>query len=128
MAITRAKALLIVVGNPKVLQIDYYWREFIKYCQINGACRGDKFTLSDMSVNEMKRLLNNRLETKYQETENPLFINADEILETRVYQLPENESPQRQRRLPKLKTEKPEREVEIASPMFYNGTTEVGKK
>ncbi|KAJ8868383.1 hypothetical protein PR048_029899 [Dryococelus australis] len=44
-ALTRAKALLIVVGNPNVLQCDDNWREFISHCQDNGAYRGMQFTL-----------------------------------------------------------------------------------
>lgn len=31
-AITRARALLIVLGNPHLLSTDFYWRELIKYC------------------------------------------------------------------------------------------------
>ena len=29
-AITRVKALLVVVGNPKLLSVDNNWREFIR--------------------------------------------------------------------------------------------------
>uniref|UniRef100_UPI0037E9C988 putative helicase mov-10-B.2 isoform X2 n=1 Tax=Semicossyphus pulcher TaxID=241346 RepID=UPI0037E9C988 len=32
-AVTRAKALLIVVGNPRVLNTDPTWAQFIQYCQ-----------------------------------------------------------------------------------------------
>ncbi|KAM6981807.1 putative helicase mov-10-B.2 [Tautogolabrus adspersus] len=32
-AVTRAKALLIVVGNPRVLNTDPTWARFIQYCQ-----------------------------------------------------------------------------------------------
>ncbi|XP_033216610.1 putative helicase mov-10-B.2 [Belonocnema kinseyi] len=70
--ITRAKSLLIVVGNPKVLQIDPCWREFIEYCQRNRACRGDNFTLSPLSENEIKKLLNDKMETE--ECEENLLI------------------------------------------------------
>ena len=62
--ITRAKSLLIVVGNPKVLQIDPCWLEFLQYCKKNEAFRGDKFTLSNLSEAEKKILLTNRLQTK----------------------------------------------------------------
>ena len=64
MTLTRAKSLLIVVGNPKVLQIDPCWREFIEYCQKNRACKGEKFTLSPLTEDEMKKLLNNKLENE----------------------------------------------------------------
>ncbi|KAG1667087.1 RNA helicase Mov10l1 [Nymphon striatum] len=39
-AITRAQALLIVVGNPHVLKIDYNWEKFIEYCSSNNSCYG----------------------------------------------------------------------------------------
>ncbi|KAJ8676510.1 hypothetical protein QAD02_012297 [Eretmocerus hayati] len=48
-ALTRAKALLIVIGNPKVLQIDKNWLHFIKFCRENNACRGSEFELSEAS-------------------------------------------------------------------------------
>ncbi|KAH7910666.1 P-loop containing nucleoside triphosphate hydrolase protein [Hygrophoropsis aurantiaca] len=38
-ALTRARALLIVVGNPIVLGLDYYWREFLSYVHRNGGWR-----------------------------------------------------------------------------------------
>ncbi|KAM3872351.1 putative helicase mov-10-B.1 [Diretmus argenteus] len=37
-AVTRAKALLIVVGNPIVLKEDDAWASFIKYCRDKGGC------------------------------------------------------------------------------------------
>ncbi|KAJ3035188.1 hypothetical protein HDV00_004257 [Rhizophlyctis rosea] len=40
-AITRAKALLIVIGNPLVLGQDECWGEFVRYCRGNGAMLGD---------------------------------------------------------------------------------------
>jgi helicase MOV-10 len=39
-AITRAKALLIVVGNPEVLCADPYWHAFILYIKTYGGLRG----------------------------------------------------------------------------------------
>merc|ERR1719510_1334255 len=44
-AITRAKALLIVVGNPNLLSLDSYWREFIRYTIENGGYTGVRFNL-----------------------------------------------------------------------------------
>lgn len=46
-AITRAKALLIVIGNPILLQLDTYWKDFIQYCMDNGSVTGTKFKLSE---------------------------------------------------------------------------------
>ncbi|XP_071540625.1 uncharacterized protein armi isoform X2 [Panulirus ornatus] len=39
-AVTRAQALLVVVGNPVLLCLDNCWREFIKFCIQNRAYRG----------------------------------------------------------------------------------------
>uniref|UniRef100_A0A8C4TRH0 RNA helicase n=1 Tax=Falco tinnunculus TaxID=100819 RepID=A0A8C4TRH0_FALTI len=39
-AITRAKALLIVVGNPAVLSKDQHWQRFLRYCKEEGGYTG----------------------------------------------------------------------------------------
>ncbi|NXL42242.1 SDE3 helicase, partial [Podilymbus podiceps] len=39
-AITRAKALLIVVGNPAVLSKDHHWQRFLTYCREEGGYAG----------------------------------------------------------------------------------------
>ncbi|NXD77706.1 SDE3 helicase, partial [Halcyon senegalensis] len=39
-AITRAKALLIVVGNPAVLSKDHHWQRFLSYCRKEGGYTG----------------------------------------------------------------------------------------
>ncbi|XP_033925659.1 helicase MOV-10 [Melopsittacus undulatus] len=39
-AITRAKALLIVVGNPAVLSKDKHWERFLRYCRDEGGYMG----------------------------------------------------------------------------------------
>lgn len=36
-ALTRARALLIVVGNPTTLERNYHWKRFIEYCRENDA-------------------------------------------------------------------------------------------
>ncbi|OBZ77616.1 putative helicase MOV-10 [Grifola frondosa] len=39
--VTRAKALLIVVGNPLVLALDPLWRSFLNYIYDNGGWKGE---------------------------------------------------------------------------------------
>ncbi|XP_037357184.1 helicase MOV-10 isoform X1 [Talpa occidentalis] len=42
-AVTRAKALLIVVGNPRLLGHDHDWNEFLKFCKEKGGYTGCPF-------------------------------------------------------------------------------------
>nr|XP_060628672.1 helicase MOV-10 isoform X1 [Anolis sagrei ordinatus] len=42
-AVTRAKALLIIVGNPMTLAKDEYWAGFLRYCRENNAYRGYQY-------------------------------------------------------------------------------------
>ncbi|KAI4824099.1 hypothetical protein KUCAC02_012642 [Chaenocephalus aceratus] len=44
-ALTRAQALLIVVGDPRVLKTEPIWNKFIHYCSEEGGYRG--ITVSD---------------------------------------------------------------------------------
>ena len=39
-AVTRAQALLVVIGDPTVLSLDPLWRSFINYVSINGGYTG----------------------------------------------------------------------------------------
>lgn len=39
-AITRAKALLIIVGDPIILSLDPMWRKFLNYIHRSGGWRG----------------------------------------------------------------------------------------
>ena len=58
-AMTRAKALLIIVGNPNLLQLDEHWGSFIKYCKENGAIAGTPFEILDSSTTENSLPLTN---------------------------------------------------------------------
>ncbi|KAI0048936.1 RNA helicase [Auriscalpium vulgare] len=40
-AITRAKALLAIVGDPSVLSLDPLWRKFLNYINLNGGWKGE---------------------------------------------------------------------------------------
>lgn len=48
-AITRARALLIILGNPKLLALDPYWRNVLLYCVDHGAYTGCNFLPSDIT-------------------------------------------------------------------------------
>lgn len=45
-SLTRAKYLLIVIGNPDTLQNDRIWYRFIDFCFRNNCYRGSEFVLS----------------------------------------------------------------------------------
>ncbi|CAB9509556.1 Putative helicase MOV-10 [Seminavis robusta] len=43
-AVTRAKALLVVIGNPRVLQTDEeHWLPLLRFCRDNGSWMGDEW-------------------------------------------------------------------------------------
>lgn len=44
MAVTRAQALLIIVGDGQVLSIDPLWRAFLNYIYLNGGWTGPDIT------------------------------------------------------------------------------------
>lgn len=44
MAVTRAKALLIVIGDPEVLSLDPFWRSFLNYIYENKGWTGYPIT------------------------------------------------------------------------------------
>lgn len=41
-AVTRAQAMLIVIGNPLLLSLDPLWRGFMNYIYLRGGWRGKK--------------------------------------------------------------------------------------
>ena len=43
-AVTRAQALLIIVGDPQVLSLDPLWRSFLNYIHNNGGWTGPRIT------------------------------------------------------------------------------------
>ncbi|XP_039449839.1 putative helicase MOV-10 [Culex pipiens pallens] len=51
-AMTRAKALLVVIGNSYTLQHDANWFELVRYCKQNGAVVGKGFGLDASRIVE----------------------------------------------------------------------------
>lgn len=50
--LTRAKSLMIVLGNPDTLQQDELWRTFVHFCHIHRANVGDHIMLQHISDKE----------------------------------------------------------------------------
>jgi len=46
-AVTRAKALLVVVGNPRILCLDPSWKELITFTKSAGGYKGDDFNVDE---------------------------------------------------------------------------------
>ena len=44
MAVTRAKALLIIVGDPEILGQDRLWRSYLNYIHLKGGWKGKPMT------------------------------------------------------------------------------------
>lgn len=65
MAITRAKSLLILVGDPTVLGADKFWRTFLNYITLHNGSKGmlpgwkptDEVSLHPMEEIPRKRVL-----------------------------------------------------------------------
>lgn len=55
-ALTRAKALLVVIGNPTILSCDHNWRTFITYCNEMGYVREPQL-MTAMNEEYMEKLL-----------------------------------------------------------------------
>lgn len=61
-AVTRAKALLVIIGNPNILGLNYYWEKILEYCIEKNAYRGVKYVKNEkrnIDVGEMDDILNN---------------------------------------------------------------------
>lgn len=70
-AVTRAKALLIIVGNPYTLRSDCCWKRLLNLCLKKGAMRGVEYNDGDDHIRELERRFENagigeRLSPEYQ--------------------------------------------------------------
>jgi helicase MOV-10 len=50
---TRAQALLIIVGDPNVLSIDRMWRSFLNYIHNNGGWKGRPISWDPLEAEEL---------------------------------------------------------------------------
>ncbi|XP_041457695.1 putative helicase MOV-10 [Lytechinus variegatus] len=56
-AVTRAKALLVIVGNPFMLSKDEHWNQMLKFCIENGGYRGCTYNAEENDVDTIIELL-----------------------------------------------------------------------
>ncbi|KAK2898644.1 hypothetical protein Q8A67_010062 [Cirrhinus molitorella] len=68
-AVTRAKALFIMVGNPTILRTDESWGRFIDFCFDQGGYTGLPFTSIEGVEEVEKRLLALNIQDERTETE-----------------------------------------------------------
>lgn len=47
-AITRARSLLVVIGDPALLSLDPVWNEFLHYVRGGGGWRGVEYELPEL--------------------------------------------------------------------------------
>ncbi|CAO1360493.1 unnamed protein product [Diamesa serratosioi] len=83
--LTRAKSLLIIVGNPETLQKDKLWKQFINFCSQNNALAGEPFKqklLTEIEEESVEKLTNalNQLKADAQESEDEEEEEEDEIV------------------------------------------------
>ena len=58
-SVTRAQALLIIIGNPNVLYKDPTWGKFINWCEDNNARKGARRREEEGSVDSLDHMLQN---------------------------------------------------------------------
>ncbi|XP_076124950.1 putative helicase mov-10-B.1 [Alosa pseudoharengus] len=68
-AMTRAKALLVVVGNPVILKKNPTWERFIKYCEEEGGYTGFDYSDAEGEEDVVDRLAALRLNLEFDELE-----------------------------------------------------------
>ncbi|CAO1430032.1 unnamed protein product [Diamesa tonsa] len=76
--LTRAKCLLIIVGNPETLQKDQNWNSFIHFCKDNKACVGERFRVKKMTDQEETLVL--MLTKTLNVADNPADEEANEVV------------------------------------------------
>lgn len=94
-ALTRARALLIVIGNPNILKTDVYWRKLLVFCRENKACRGMPFDFGH--VNARPYLHRDAIIEKTEKAE--VVVSEKSGMEEKLEQ--EKARSMRRRRLPK---------------------------
>ncbi|XP_043098693.1 putative helicase mov-10-B.1 [Puntigrus tetrazona] len=71
-AMTRAKALLIVVGNPVILSKDPTWQRFIRYCELEQGYTGFDYKDAEGEEDVVSRLASLKISSSDDIDESPL--------------------------------------------------------
>ncbi|XP_066285772.1 putative helicase MOV-10 [Branchiostoma lanceolatum] len=87
-AITRAKALLIVVGNPYTLSRDEYWGRFLEYCRKNGGYHPDSCEFQPRN-DEVEDVLQRLAKVSLDGTSEPETDEASEFSQVQLQEDPE---------------------------------------
>ena len=74
-AITRAKSLLIVIGNPSTLMSNEYWKEVLQYSVANNSYIGPRLTMLDDDEEEAA-------DEKEEQEEDFEFVNLEDDIIT----------------------------------------------
>ncbi|XP_063988687.1 putative helicase mov-10-B.1 isoform X2 [Diachasmimorpha longicaudata] len=100
-AVTRAKSLLIVVGNPEILQHDECWKEFMQYCLDNVSWCGPRHLLDKfVSSTEIAKLLGKKHVTIPRWDPNSNLPVVEDLKSANDYKAGDEETTVRRRRLP----------------------------
>ncbi|CAH1266449.1 MOV10 [Branchiostoma lanceolatum] len=87
-AITRAKALLIVVGNPYTLSRDEYWGRFLEYCRKNGGYHPDSCEFQPRN-DEVEDVLQRFAKVNLDGTSEPEIDEGSEFSQVQLQEDPE---------------------------------------
>lgn len=82
-AITRAKALLVIIGNPYVLSQDQHWGELLQYCLLHKSYVGcPPPTENTTDTNEFKKYMDDLLASQKLDADLPFEDNNAAAFET----------------------------------------------
>ena len=78
-AITRAQAMLIVIGNPHTLGLDPIWRGFLNYVRSCGGCKGEPISWDPVSPEEVEEGVVGHVGEMIQRLQSAIIPAANEV-------------------------------------------------